>query len=253
MLTIPMLNILLGIMIFSELEQNSPVCLCSYQREFRAIIALGQVSGTWTPIQAFNRTDADVSMFFFAAKNVSYVYSNLDPIFGANQVTSSSLVLDNTNFTVYGSDNWVSSMACIDQYQICNPNLAGLNDEPMRCTPLGPIFTLFDQSKKIRLNLYQYATVDTIAVAISWSSMYQSVTGRGASALQAQSTVFGEARAQMAPLPNNQWQIELSNWFAIGLATLQHYLVEKASGPTDVLESGESITKPNNTYAEAND
>jgi hypothetical protein len=192
-------------------------------------------------------------MFFFAANSVGNIYTNSDPIFGANLPFNSTLEIANTEVVTYGADIAVTAMACTDQYQICNPNLTGLDGEPMRCTPLGPVFTLFGQAEEIGLNLYQYATVETIAIAMGWSSMFQSVTGRGASALKAQSTVYGGAyfNVQMAQLPNNQWQVELSNWFAVGLATLQHYLVEKASGPTDVIESGGTITKPSNIYEEA--
>jgi hypothetical protein len=191
-------------------------------------------------------------MFFFAANSAIYVYPNSDPIFGANILINTTFEIANTEFLVYYPDLAVTAMACTDQYQICNPNLAGLNGEPMRCTPLGRISALSGQAEEIGLNLYQYATVGTIVLAMAWSSMFESVTGRGASALKAQSTVFGGAGLlQMAPLPNNQWQVELSNWFAVCLATLQQYLVEKASGPTDVIESGGTITKPNDIYEEA--
>src|SRR5204862_162856 len=35
------------------------------------------------------------------------------------------------------------------------------------------------------------------------------------------------------PLPGNQWTIEVSNWFNIALARLQHSLLEYATGPPD--------------------
>lgn len=63
--------------------------------------------------------------------------------------------------------------------------------------------------------------------------------------------MFGGARAQLAQLPDNQWQIEVSNWFSVGLATFQAFLVEKATGPKNVVENGGVITFPVNEWEKA--
>jgi hypothetical protein len=192
-------------------------------------------------------------MFFFAANLVQYTYPNSDPIFSANIRVNLNKELDNKELVVYLADISITVLACTDQYQICNPSLTGPDGKSMLCTPLGPTYSLFDEAEKIDLNSYQIATVATIQNAMLASSMSNSVNGRGSSALKAQSTVFTETNSyvQVAQLPNNQWQIELSSWFAVSLATLQQYLVEKASGPTDVLELGGNIIKPNDKYKEA--
>ncbi|KAE9377655.1 hypothetical protein N431DRAFT_302583, partial [Stipitochalara longipes BDJ] len=208
---------------------------------------------TWNPIAEFNRTDADITMFFFAANFVLNTYPNSDPIFSANRALNTNKTLDGKEIVIYTADLAVTTIGCIDQYQICNPNLSGLAGEPVLCTPLGPAYSLFAEAERIDLNLYQLATLETIDLAFRYSSMFNSVNGRGSSALQAQNTVLTliQSYQQQAQLPNNQWQIELSSWFAVSLATVQQYLVEKASGPIDVLEAGGSITKPSNKYEEA--
>lgn len=225
---------------------------------FSTITTYGPSSNTaatsvWSPIAAFNRTDADVSMFFLAANSIIYTYPNSDPIFSANVASDSGEEINNVEVLEYSAEYAVAAMACTDQYQICNPTLAGLDGEPMLCTPLGPIFTLFEESEPLGMNLYQLSTVETIVIAMQSSSMYNSVAGRGSAALKAQSTVFtlGDSNLQMAPLPNNQWQIELSGWFAVSLASLQQFLFEKASGPPNVQEADGYIIKPNNKYEKA--
>jgi hypothetical protein len=49
---------------------------------------------------------------------------------------------------------------------------------------------------------------------------------------------------QVAKVPNNQWQIEMSGWFVISLASLQQALVEKATGPSDIVSQGGYVTSP---------
>ena len=79
--------------------------------------------------------------------------------------------------------------------------------------------------------------------------MYYSVSGRGSGALKAQNTVF--TRTQVAPIPNNQWQIELDGWFGVSLASLQQFLYEKAVGPVGITEVGGKINMPTNAYERA--
>jgi hypothetical protein len=177
-----------------------------------------------------------------AANSVSYVHRNADPFFGAQFGYNYTYGLDNTPAYAFIPNNYVTALGCIDQFQICNPNEVGLVGEGILCTPLGAIDALPDASLKIGLDIIQYSTVETIVISLRASNMYYSVTGRGSSALKAQSTVF--TLAQVAPLPDNQWQIELDGWFAISLASLQQYLYEKAVGPTGITEVGGIINMP---------
>jgi hypothetical protein len=56
------------------------------------------------------------------------------------------------------------------------------------------------------------------------------------SSLKAQDTVF--TRIQEAKIPDNQWQVEINGWFVTAMATMQIALVEKASGPVNIIDSG---------------
>lgn len=56
---------------------------------------------------------------------------------------------------------------------------------------------------------------------------------RGAGALRAQELV---QNGVSAPLPSDQWMIEVENWFATGLAQLQQHFVQYAIGPSDLIE-----------------
>ncbi|KAL1615965.1 hypothetical protein SLS56_011613 [Neofusicoccum ribis] len=43
----------------------------------------------------------------------------------------------------------------------------------------------------------------------------------------------GLSEGMQGPLPDNQWQLDVENWFAISLAALQGWMVELATGPSD--------------------
>ena len=86
-----------------------------------------------------------------------------------------------------------------------------------------------------------------IVTQLDFTSIYSAISGRGASALRAQETV---QNLDQAPLPNNQWQIEVSNWFNTGLALLQQGILEYAQGPQNVLQ-GTYIWKPTDIVSKA--
>ena len=77
--------------------------------------------------------------------------------------------------------------------------------------------------------------------------MYASVHGRGSNALRASETL---SETEQVSLPNNQWQIEVDSWMAVGMAKLQQLIVQYATGPPPVV--GKSFTiKPQTSDEEA--
>lgn len=234
-------------MISSEYTTSS-ILMSFFNVRSRTINAPAGYAGAWIPIPEFNRTDADVTIFFLAANSVSYIYPNADPFFGAQEQYNFTYGANNTLVYEYLPNIYVTSLGCVDQFQICNPVKFGSDGEPL-CTPLGAIDALPNESEKIGLNLMQYSTIDTIIISLRASNMFYAVSGRGAQALKAQNTVF--TLTQVGQLPDNQWHIELDGWFAVSLAQLQLYLYEKAVGPTNVLDSGGIVQGPKDASGKA--
>jgi hypothetical protein len=127
----------------------------------------------WQPIPEFNRTDADVTLFYLAHNSIVYQSPNTDPWFSANQK------LVGTN-TYYGLPK-TSLMGCIDQYQICDPNRPG----DTGCSKLGSMTQV--PGITLGLNLHQIATAGRFMETAYDRSMYMSVHGREASALNGKS------------------------------------------------------------------
>ena len=135
--------------------------------------------------------------------------------------------------TFYNSDHWVTGLACIDQHQYCNLN-------NLKCTPLMGSNRTFEWLEAVGLNNRQMAVVGRIAPDQLALSMYYSVNGRGSSALRAQESLY---ELIQQGLPNNQWMIEVSSWFAIGAAKLQELVVKYATGPQNV-PAGTQLLRP---------
>ncbi|KAI9699287.1 MAG: hypothetical protein M1836_002897 [Candelina mexicana] len=188
-------------------------------------------SNSWRPIAALNRTDADITLLFLEQNSITYQAPCDDPMFSAHDAYN----ISSTVF--YRSDRFVNVMGCIDQHQYCNPNALGQDNA---CTELSSSGGAGFAISLLRANDIQILTASRLAVEISSLTTYGSINGRGASALRASETVYNK---DQAPLPNNQWQIESSSWFATSLAKLQRIAVEYATGP-DFLPEGAIVQKP---------
>lgn len=89
-------------------------------------------------------------------------------------------------------------------------------------------YGIIDEVFKLEMNDRQIAVVGRIAPQQLKLSTYSSVNGRGSSALRASETVHELSQIN---LPNNQWMIEVSSWFAITVAKLQEIPIRWATGP----------------------
>lgn len=221
---------------------NTHTALDNVGYSIGAAEALAQFPGNaWVPIPALNRTDADISIIMINPNSMRFAAPNNDPVFGAYEMSS---YVDNQgqNHSWYAGQYWVSVIACAEQHQICNL----LNGA---CTPLVGSMTLLGQSLStdVGLNPVQQIIMDRISAVVPFTSVYQTVYPRKDSALRAQETV---TELEQAPIPDNQWMIEVSHWFETGLARLQRGIVEYATGPTNIVP-GLSIYMPNEVVSKA--
>ncbi|KAI9884426.1 MAG: hypothetical protein M1823_003780 [Watsoniomyces obsoletus] len=187
----------------------------------------------WEPAPAINRTDADISLFFLSANAVVYLGQVDDPFFGAHKPTE----LDRGD-QAYLPDRPVQMIGCADQHQFCNPN-RGRDGQGryQRCSPLTGGYVLHDvvHSGSLGFSPAQDAVSHRFLNAFPLTQIGQSVLGRGASALLASRTV---SEPVQAPLPNDQWRLEVASWFNVALARLQGEIVEYATGPLSVSTEG---------------
>ncbi|CZR55165.1 uncharacterized protein PAC_05051 [Phialocephala subalpina] len=87
-----------------------------------------------------------------------------------------------------------------------------------------------DQLGKIMLNSYQKNIASIIQLA-AWNSGFDFVVTQTDPALMASGLCVEGASP---PLPPNQWILEATNWFSIGMVNIQRRVVDTATGPPGV-------------------
>lgn len=193
------------------------------------------VSG-WTPISPLQVAHADTGLYLLASNAIEYLNTVTDPWFSATKGLSLSGVgLDNQ---FYKPDQFVSGLACVDQYQICNPAASSQS-----CTALGSIEDMLSQYLQIVTNPYQNATALRLLGALSQSSTPNIVQYLANSPLFAQEHVTDLISTS---LPSNQWQLEVQGWFETSLAKIQAFIASYPTQPTDLAPYGRVVT-PNVT------
>lgn len=204
------------------------------KQSYRTQRSQAGIMSSWTPIPAFNRTDADVSMTFLTQNSIYYTGPVEDPVFVATTAGATT-----EGITLYQPDYRIELIACIDQTQLCNSNG---QDE---CTPLTSS-SLMDEAAltDIKLNPRQISTA--FRLLLSTSGIFDSVallpTALGASCLRAL-TYMGTQGTGSAPLPSNQWHLETQHWFEGLLANLQQATLEYTTH-ADVLAEGYALSSP---------
>lgn len=197
---------------------------------------LGIVGG-WDPVPEINRTDADVALLFLMQNGVSYSEPVDDPMFAAHDVMDLSGYLAGAVY--YNTDNYVTTMGCIDQYKICNPD----NNQ---CTDLMGVMQIlpwvgYNNDHTLKLNTIQQALVIRLMRSAQTSSIGNVVFAMGENALLAKDVLVQSTMS--AGLPSNQWQLEVESWVNKGLADLQLKVVEYATGPASVV-AGSRVYQP---------
>ena len=171
----------------------------------------------------FNRTDADVSLIFFAPNSIGYLAPVEDLWFEAT--IPFNISVGTTYETLYYPNYLVNVMGCTDQFQICNPST--------ECTPLGSKFQLTEylNENAIGLNAEQMASARRMETFSSYCDTYSTVDNLGDTALYARDYIQGTISQGM---PSNQWHTEVEGWFQTNLAKMQAYAIEYAANKKDL-------------------
>jgi hypothetical protein len=135
----------------------------------------GSVNNIWDPVSTFNRTDADVSVFFLAQNDITYGSPVFDPWFLANGTYNTTL----DDGTIYYSPNFnIQILMCIDQLQFCNPTTE-------HCTLLGGRIASLPESDKLDFNDEQSITFLRLWESTQHALTYFSVNVLGPSSMLA--------------------------------------------------------------------
>lgn len=200
---------------------------------------------------------------FLVGNGVRYLESTDDPWYRGNvpgQIINWTTT--GTSSQSYRPEQAASPMACLQQYQICNPALPGNS----RCGPLASWLDAQNQAAHLFNITYDQmanATYESIArneipqspaaaryvwfwtlLALAVPTLTGVVNVLGTVSLASQQSL-DRATGIMGTIPSNQWQLDVKNWWAIWMASLQAGMVNVAYGPHDPLLEPFEILPPN--------
>lgn len=188
---------------------------------------------SFSPIPELRSVDADIYLFFLSATGVKFAQPVLDPWYKATTPYSQRLYQLSTltgNFSVYMQDEPGSPLACVEQHQFCFPGALGDKD----CTPLmsfndltevGYISGLINDERRRHSVEWMFNT--TISKMLQ---AFHPIAVLGIQALTARNSITG---GHQAPLPANQWQLEIQHWHSSVMAHLQRQFLDAVTGPRD--------------------
>ncbi|KAF2267718.1 hypothetical protein CC78DRAFT_576718 [Lojkania enalia] len=177
----------------------------------------------WQPIPELYVSKSDMSIFLLSSNKIMYIEEVNDPWFSANQ--TSGLYLSTSpgdRKPLYRADDPARAVVCLEKYQFCNPNLPENNS----CTPLTGIRQAFSLGPGLYQDEGIQRRVEWSLAAIQYMATgFVEVSSYVKALLARNKLVVGVQGA----LPNNQWEMELENWFRLTLADLQRSIVDEAA------------------------
>lgn len=196
-------------------------------------------------------SDADLLLVFLAPEGIFFLNRTDDPWYRAT-VRGPHFDMQGAQHDLYEPDEAASPMACVQRFQYCDSNkqcgrLASFADAVESAGSLfhrnpGATWSLVESgyqpdAKRNRFEMFQFT-------AISAASFFELLNTLGPSSLLSSQHML---QGIMGPLPNTQWQQDVSHWFAIRMASLQAAFLNSARGPSDeaVLPY---VTRPRDQY-----
>jgi hypothetical protein len=189
----------------------------------------------FTPIPELFRHDADVIIFFLSGDGVLSTTPIDDPWYRMTKPTRRlGIVGLNGSSQSYGMEIAASPVACTSQLQFCNSvstNCGALTNYQDALIDTAPLFNTTEDW------MYQETAPPTkVASRFQWfvheltwfpMDIFNIMTTLGTTGLASRQTL---GQGVQGPLPSNQWQVEVSSWWATSLAAWQAVLVERARG-----------------------
>ncbi|KAI8623054.1 hypothetical protein F5Y19DRAFT_405056 [Xylariaceae sp. FL1651] len=191
------------------------------------------------------RQDGDVLLIFLSGNGVLFDEPMDDEWYRATAVARNITVQAGQyqyKTVSYISTEAASPMGCVEQFQWCNTALP----KQTRCGPLASYFDSINGAAPLfhltGSDLDPDSRPSSITadgtrliwpLLIQWSGAFGPVdviSKLGSKALASQSLL---SQGTQLPLPRNQWQLDVMNWFNVTLASLQTSFVNAALGVAD--------------------
>lgn len=198
-------------------------------------------SADFDPIPELARDDGDLTIAFLVGNGVRYSEKSTDPWYRGTVPSQKWLFLssNSTDQVAFSPDEAASPLGCLQKYQICNV-------DESHCGPLKGFYDYQFQSASV-FNISEEAVKNDefvennpLGQRFQWFTGIMAYNGNidisnalsqiGAYSLSSQSFT---REGLIGSLVENQWQLDVERWWAIGLASMQAGMVDVAVGPTE--------------------
>lgn len=183
--------------------------------------------------------NGDVHIFFLSGNGIKFEATVNDPWYRATSPTKPIVRATESGWSpdlpAYRPDEAASPLACLQQFQFCDSSKS-------RCGQLSSWLDAQISAGEmfgIPLDTEKPPLENDPASRFYWfvALMSYAVPGLGAVLLHLGANSLASARSLysgvMGPLPDNQWQVDVMQWWATYLAGIQAGVVSTASGPMD--------------------
>ena len=182
-------------------------------------------SSTFNPIIGLRFANLS-TILVFLSNRATYLSEVKDSWFDGTKLTSrnvSSSILSQSSIPVYESPQPASVLGCIEVLKLCNPN----HGSGPHCAVVPVSEKLGPVMRFLELNQRQWATADRLHDSFGRTGLQLSAYVLGGNGLLASSYI----QDNLSPgLPNDQWELEVKNWFATSLTALQLFTAQYVTG-----------------------
>ncbi|KAG6366976.1 hypothetical protein INS49_001157 [Diaporthe citri] len=202
-------------------------------------------NAAFTPTPGLFPTDGDLMLTFLVGNGVHFMERAQDPWYRGT-VPGKNVTWNGANGKLsklsYTTEQAASPMACLRQFQFCNPALP----EDRRCGPLASALDAQVQAAHLfNMTEDQIANSDIPDTPSGsryvWFLEFLATIGYGPDILVnylgpnslASQSSLSRYPGLLGAIPSNQWQLDVENWWAIHMATLQAGMVAIAYGNHD--------------------
>ncbi|KAI0527848.1 hypothetical protein F5B22DRAFT_582560 [Xylaria bambusicola] len=190
-------------------------------------------SSDFVPIPELIRADADVDLIFLQGNGVIFLEPVHDPWYratvpGQNYRDS----LTSGIWPTWRTEEAASPLGCTVQLQLCNTGLP----EGSRCGPLASESDAYEGALELFGVSANGTAKDINGVRFNWFwDEYWMSPGTILAELGRQALISTQTlnNGIQTTLPDNQWQLDVTNWWEGSLASYQMAAVKQATGPND--------------------
>ncbi|KAH0545286.1 hypothetical protein FGG08_000585 [Glutinoglossum americanum] len=153
--------------------------------------------------------EGDVTVIYLSMNGITFTKPSYDPFFSA----TFPAVDDRDGRTYYLKDYYATSLACVDQLQICNldKNECGPLESIMNSSGWWPY-----DNKTVPFR--EKAATNLVRLSIIYSRVSEAIGRLGSRALR---LMDNYERPYQLRVDREQWKTEVSHWFNTGLAQIQ--------------------------------